>query len=111
MSHKNYNKMSQPKVTPNEEISLMGVQRVETTPTPATVTYTNEPEVILLKGVVSNCTKLNLRAEPNSDAEVLCELPCNTEVEVDKAASTEKFYKVCTATGMEGYCMKDYIVV
>lgn len=103
MSHKNYNnynKMSQSKVTPNEENEVITTGYAEI-----------EPVVKIVKGVVTNCTKLNLRAEPNSDAEILCELPCNTEVEVNESASTEKFYKVCTATGMEGYCMKDYIVV
>ena len=104
MSHKNYNKMSQPKVTPNEENEVVTTGYAEIKPVA-------ELEVKTVKGTVVNCTKLNLRAEPNSDAEILCELPCYTEVEVDKAASTEKFYKVCTATGMEGYCMKDYIVV
>lgn len=104
MSHKNYNKMSQPKVTPNENNDVITTGFVAVEPVA-------EPEVKLIKGVVSNCTKLNLRAESNSDADILCEIPCSTEVEIDKSASTKKFYKVYTATGMEGYCMKDYIVV
>ena len=100
MGHKNYNKMSQLKTT-----------TTEVNETVTTVAPVDEPEVKLLKGVVNNCTKLNLRAEPSSDAEILCELACSIEVEVDETASIDKFYKVYTATGMEGYCMKDYIVV
>ena len=60
-------------------------------------------------GRVIGCTKLNVRRAPKPRAEVVCEINCGTEVEIDYEASTIDFYKICTASGVEGYCVKTYI--
>lgn len=62
-------------------------------------------------GIVVDCTKLNVRVEPNSTAEVVCVVDASTDLEIDEEASTEEFYKVCTATGAEGFCMKKFIKI
>jgi SH3-like domain-containing protein len=73
---------------------------------------TVEPELPELQlGFVAGCAKLNVRAEAKSDADVLATLKTDTEVMIDIAESTEDFYKICTASGLEGYCMKTYISV
>ncbi len=62
-------------------------------------------------GIVTDCLKLNLRERPDSDAAVLAVIPALTEVAVDMEASTDSFYKVCTAAGIEGFCMRKYIAI
>lgn len=69
------------------------------------ITEHDEPMI----GMVSNCEKLNIREEPNPNAKVLGKISANTEILIDGCESTETFYKVCTAAGIEGFCMKKYI--
>ena len=59
--------------------------------------------------VVTNCRKLNIREAPNMDADIVTVFPAGSEVMIDIANSTDEFYKVCNAVGIEGYCMKQYI--
>lgn len=65
-------------------------------------------------GVVTDCLKLNIRKTPVEDptgANIIGTIECLTEVMIDMGESTDKFYKVCTAAGLEGFCMKKYIAV
>lgn len=66
-----------------------------------------EPKAVI--GVVSGCAKLRVRKAANTDADVVCEIDAGSEVEIDEAKSTFGFYKVCTAAGFEGFCMKKFI--
>ena len=59
---------------------------------------------------VFGCAKLNVRKSPNPKADVVCEISCGVTVEIDEANSTSDFYKIYTASGIEGYCMKTYII-
>ena len=61
-------------------------------------------------GVV-NCKLLRMREAANTDADVICELPEGTEVQIDKVSSTTDFYKVTTTAGAEGFCMKKFITI
>lgn len=60
-------------------------------------------------GRVFGCTSLNVRKAPKTNAVVICTINCHAEVEIDELESTEDFYKICTASGIEGYCMKKFI--
>lgn len=62
-------------------------------------------------GLVSDCANLRVRKEPNNKAEVLGTIPVNTEVMVDEDESTGEFYKIYTDSGLEGFCMKQFITV
>lgn len=62
-------------------------------------------------GVVVDCHKLNVRAEPNIEADIICELTCSAEVTICMDESADDFYKVCTAVGLEGFCMKKFIEI
>ena len=64
-----------------------------------------------LIGYVTDCVKLNVREAASKDSNVLCEIILNSKVIVDEENSTDDFYKVTTETGVEGYCMKQYINV
>jgi uncharacterized protein YgiM (DUF1202 family) len=70
----------------------------------------DETEVIKI-GLVANCKKLNVREKPTVEAPVVCEIVCQTEVMIDEKESTEEFYKVYTAAGIEGFCMKKFIAI
>lgn len=97
----NYNKIS---------TEAAGEEKVENVVTPTEPVEQAEP-IKIVKGVVSNCTKLNVRKEPKKDAEVLVVIDAKTKVEVEPDNSTDKWYKVSTKNGIEGYCMKDFITL
>lgn len=79
-----------------------------------------EPTVIeegdaKLMGVVSGCAKLNVRKEPNVNADVLCVIKKGDEVEfnMEEESTYDDFYAIIT-TGkikVKGYCMKEYISI
>lgn len=72
---------------------------------------TREPEAVVIIGVVADCTKLNVRESPSMDADVVCEISKHTEVMISDSESTDDFYKICTDSGIEGFCMKKFITV
>lgn len=59
--------------------------------------------------VVIDCRKLNVREEPKADANVVDTIDVNSEVMIDMTESTDEFYKIHTASGLEGFCMRKYI--
>lgn len=67
---------------------------------------TNKAEII---GVVHNCSKLNIRKEPNVDSEVLCVVDSGSNLQIDLVNSIYGWFSVCTETGIEGFCMKEYV--
>lgn len=68
-------------------------------------------EANYVTGIVKDCLKLNVREDPYPTAMILGAVAESSELIVDKAASTEDFYKVCTPVGLEGYCMKQFITI
>lgn len=110
MGNKNYSKFSQHfnknKEQRNEVIEgqitidelVKGEQEVE-----------NVTKTVL--GVISGCEKLNMREDSNKESNIVAILTKNAEVTINLTESTEDFYKVCTAAGQEGYCMKKFISI
>lgn len=111
MSRNDYTKYS--KETKTEVAEAEVVTTVTETPT---VEPTVEPAPIVENkpvhktGIVSGCTRLNVRNAPRTTAGIVCEIACGTEVEIDEQESTVDFYKVYTSSGIEGYCVKSYII-
>lgn len=63
-------------------------------------------------GIVSSCGKLNVRETPIvAENNILCVINLGETVVVDLEQSTKVFYKVTCASGVEGFCMKDYITL
>ena len=62
-------------------------------------------------GFVSNCKRLNVRKRPDITAPVVCEIDSNSQVIINDNESTDDFYKISTAFGVEGFCMKKFIAV
>lgn len=70
----------------------------------------DETPVAPLDGVVT-AAKLNVRKLPSANAAVVTILNQDAKVQIDTEASTADWYKVYTATGIDGYCMKKFITV
>lgn len=118
MGHKNYSNFSKhSNKTGNKvfikESEVKEIQGVNEVPEEAEVIdeAVIVPDNNLVNGYVIGCDKLNVRKEDNKDSEVLCVINKSAEVKVNIAESTIYFYKVYTASGVEGYCMKEYISV
>lgn len=62
-------------------------------------------------GVVTDCKNLYVRKRPKENAEPVQIIAGGTKVQVDQTMATEDFYKVFTASGAEGYCMRKYIQI
>ena len=74
------------------------VETVETVTLPATVT-----------GVVDDCARLNVRVAPYASANAICTIAAGAEVTINVDESTDEWFSICTASGINGYCMKRYI--
>lgn len=76
----------------------MVVESVDTVALPKTV-----------NGFVSDCNKLNVRVQPDIEADVVCVLDHATEVVICLDDSTDEWFSICTAAGIEGFCMRKFI--
>lgn len=62
-------------------------------------------------GVVVGCLHLKVYESPDQEDEIVTVITALTEVMVDMDASTDDFYKICIAAGIQGYCEKKYIAL
>lgn len=67
------------------------------------------PETKTVTGVVTKCAKLNVREQPSIDSDVVCVLDSATKIEINVAESTDEWFRVRTATGIDGYCMRKFV--
>ena len=63
----------------------------------------------MVHGVVANCSKLNVRENATMSSNIVCVLDAATEIEVNVARSTGDWLYICTAAGIEGYCMRKFV--
>lgn len=75
------------------------------------VVEATEEAVADVFGVVTDCLKLNIREEPTKDSAVVAIVTCLDELKIDVNTSTDDWYAVCTASGIEGFCMKKFVAV
>lgn len=107
-----------PKITP--EIAAMGhpdpvgepgpmgaVGIPEVKPVVETVDTVSLPETV--EGKIVNCAKLNVRENASINSDIVCILDVMSEFEVDVNRTTPTWAYIYTATGAEGYCMRQYI--
>lgn len=83
------------------------VQESEPTPEPVK----EEPKKIQILYKINNCKKLNVRSKPNKDGDIVCVLNTSNVFEIEEVESKPEWVKVFTDTGLEGFCMKEYVVV
>lgn len=114
MSKHNYSQYSKKKHADNTE--SFGISAISTDNNPIipeikmvveTVDTVVLPETVT--GFVSNCSKLNVRANPDITSEVVCTLDNTTEVMIDLNKSTDEWFSICTAADVEGFCMRKFI--
>lgn len=67
------------------------------------------PEIVT--GIVTDCTCLNMREHPDRKAEIISVLPGGSEVRVNISEKLDEWYHVYTVTGLDGFCMRQYIAV
>lgn len=120
-NYKNYNNFSSTKpaeevvepVEVKEEVKVEEptpvVEEVKPEPTPAPAPVVKPEPPKPLTGKVTGCAKLNVRESANTTANVLAVINEGSEVVINRIKSTVDFYAVCTAAGIEGYCMKKFI--
>lgn len=89
---------SEPEVVKPAVTPALVNETVETKPLPKTV-----------EGMVVGCAKLNVRKEPNLFADIVCALNVQSEIEIDVEKSNKDWFYICTATGIEGYCMRKFV--
>ena len=120
LSRHNYSQYSKQN---NEPVEVENVDVIVDELVPAvdvTVEPVVEPEVVEVEetdvsapetvtGVVSGCAKLNVRVNPCASADVVCVLDGASEIEINVEKSTDEWFSVCTATGIEGYCMRKFV--
>ena len=61
------------------------------------------------KGVVVDCSKLNIRQIGYPTGKVIATIPCGAKVTVNMEKSTTGFYHITTEKGVAGFCKKEYI--
>lgn len=112
----NYSQYSNKKRNNNDREAPMNATKVDNKPEvvqpkPQLVQETVEtvtlPETV--EGFVVNCAKLNVRESASIRSSVVCVLDVMSDIRVDVNRTTDKWVYVYTATGLEGYCMREYI--
>lgn len=107
----NPNKANRPNNKPAQKVEVAKPKTVE--PKPVVEPMVESVETVSLpatvEGVVVNCAKLNVREKPSTNSDVICVLDVMSEIQVDVSKSTTQWVYVYTATGVEGYCMREYI--
>lgn len=58
---------------------------------------------------VVKCIRLNVRKEPFLESNKIGTLVTGDEITIDLSKSTDSWYKVSTASGLDGYCVKDFV--
>ena len=87
---------------------IEGVDDTTTTTVDADVTIeTNSGSIAT--GIVANCAKLNVRSKPNTTCDVITILNACDEVSIDVDESTDEWFKIRTANGVKGYCMRKFV--
>ncbi len=103
----NHNNAARPGVKPVEKAAPEVKMEAKPIVMKESVETVTLPETV--EGVVANCSKLNVREAPDIESNILCVLDLMSEIEIDVSKSTKDWVHVCTATGVEGYCMRQYV--
>lgn len=85
--------------------------KVEETPAVPEIVSKPEPEPKTVEGIVVGCTKLNVRAYPSINSDVVTVINVNDKVTIYPAASNKEWFKVLTADGDRGFCMRKFVDV
>lgn len=104
MLKKDYTKFSSKNLIPTHKPSVIVEDFIESVEKVASDLFRELPAHV-------NCPLLNVRVAPHPEADIVYQISKSTKIMVYPVYSTDDFYKICTATGIEGYCMKKFIDV
>lgn len=111
-NHVNYSKMS---TTVETTPAIVVVDQTAIEPIPAIVvvdqTEVEPAPVKPIDGIVSGCKKLNIRKESSFNSAIVCVVTAGTSLTIDPSESTDEWYRVYTESGVEGYCMKNFVTI
>lgn len=62
-------------------------------------------------GIIKDCFRLNVRKNPDKNAEVVFVAEVLTPLKIDESKSTNDWYYVIGDNGKSGYCMKQYVTI
>lgn len=103
MAKKDYTKYNRQPAVTEEKVKEEKVKEV-------TEEYIEE-KTVYKHGFVSGCIRLNVRKDPTVKSDVVCVIENDTELAISLNESTDDFYKVSTAAGIDGFCMKKYVTI
>lgn len=110
MSKHNYSKYSNNNYKKQHDVVEETPVVEEPVVAPAPEVEVEQPQVVApVEGKVVDCAKLNVREKPAADAAVVRVIDVDTTVIIDVEKSTDEWFHVCTATGVEGYCMRKFV--
>lgn len=84
---------------------------VEVIPEAPATTVVEEPKPKIATGTVINCLRLNVRETTDINSRSLWVLPADSKVTVYLNKSTEEWVNVRTASGVVGFCVREYIFI
>lgn len=93
-------------ITEETPVETEATETVEETP----VAEEPQKEAVVV-GVVTGCSRLNVRKGPSTNTASIAVIEALDEVEVFENRSTDAFYRVRIASGVEGFCMKKFISI
>lgn len=70
-----------------------------------------KPPAKEIVGVITGCRFLNIRTKPDIDSTIICIEPALSELIIDNDKSTDEWYSVCTVSGVEGFCVKNFVTI
>lgn len=107
MSNHNYSQYSNNKKYDNFAEEVDTQIETETVEVPEVEPVVETVETVT--GIVEGCARLNVRLAPYPTANAICTIASGAEVTINVSESTDEWFSICTASGVEGYCMKRYI--
>lgn len=105
--HNQPKQQDRPRAISQEEVEKKYTPIIPAEHVQETVETVTLPETV--EGMVVNCAKLNVRENATVDSGIVCVLDSMSEIQVDVNKSSNKWAYIYTATGLEGYCMRQYI--
>lgn len=110
-NYQNYNKHYNNQKPSTEAKVEEVVEEIVETPVEDTVEEQIEETKEVIIGVVTGCNKLNVRKSPSPKADKVATVEVDSKLMIDKDESTAEYYKVYTESGIDGYCVKEYVTV
>lgn len=108
--NKSYNRMFNETAAPIDERELNPIEPVDPQPV-ETAEPVVEETIKFAIGTVVGCNSLNVRAMPDRKADVISILMADSEVQIAVDELLDEWYHVFTASGLDGFCMKNYIAL